>query len=106
MSTIRSTYECANAQILTLQRHHAHDAAAKNEKANKPMDCVVANVLDAAGSQEHVQGNVELHQADQQPGRDNVRGPKEQQRLEQIENPKDSKNSKQKNQRIKNNDTN
>ena len=81
------TYERTFSELFVFEGQHADDAAAEYEEADEPVYREVTYVLDAARSEEHVERNVELHHADQQPRRYHIRRPKQQQRFEHVKEP-------------------
>ena len=78
------TYECTFSHFLVPQWEHTHDTACKNEQADEPVHGVVTDVFDAACAEEHIQWNIQLHQADKEPRRDSIRRPKQQQWFEHV----------------------
>ena len=56
------------------------------------MHGVVTNILDATCTKEHIQWNVKLHEANEEPRRDNISRPKQQERFKHVKDSKEEKN--------------
>ena len=84
---MRATY-CLGHIVYLSQGEHVDDAAGEDDQCTQPVSLVVLDILDAAGAKDHVEGNVEVEQANQEPDGNDVGGPEEEERLEHVEQAK------------------
>ena len=84
MKDYRTTYSLCNIVNLP-ESEHVDDAAGKDDKRTQPVGLVVLHILDAAGAKDHIEWDVEVEKADQEPNGDDVCSPEEEEGLEHVQ---------------------